>query len=293
MTDRICVLLDTDIGSDIDDAVALAYLLRQPRCELAGITTVSGDVAQRAACAQVICEAAGRGDVPIHCGASSVLLYGPGQPEAPQYRAIRSRPHRSDWPACTAVDFMRRTIRSRPGEVVLLSIGPLTNVALLFALDPEIPSLLRSLVSMAGVFYEPAQREWNCLVDPMATAMVYNARPPRHLSIGLDVTTKCTMPAEEVRRRFTGPLLSVVREMAEVWFTERPQIMFHDPLAAAVIFKPELCMYEDGLVSVPCDNDPGKQGHTLFATGGAAPHRVAQRVDVNGFFEEYFSVFAR
>ena len=65
MPDRIPVILDTDIGSDIDDAVCLAYLLRQQRCELLGVTTVSGETSQRAALAQVICEAADRSDVPI------------------------------------------------------------------------------------------------------------------------------------------------------------------------------------------------------------------------------------
>ena len=81
--DRIPVLLDTDIGSDIDDAVALAYLLRQPRCELVGITTVSGDVQKRAALAEVTCRAGGREDIPIHCGRRDVLLNGPGQPNVP------------------------------------------------------------------------------------------------------------------------------------------------------------------------------------------------------------------
>jgi inosine-uridine nucleoside N-ribohydrolase len=74
----ISILLDTDIGSDIDDAVALSYLLKQPRCELLGITTVTGDVAKRCACAEVICRSVGRGDVPIHAGTSNVLLTGPG-----------------------------------------------------------------------------------------------------------------------------------------------------------------------------------------------------------------------
>ena len=66
--EAISILLDTDIGSDIDDAVALAYLLRQPRCRLLGITTVSGDVAKRAGCAAAVCDGLGRGDIPIVCG---------------------------------------------------------------------------------------------------------------------------------------------------------------------------------------------------------------------------------
>lgn len=65
MSDTIPVLFDTDIGSDIDDAVALGYLLNQPRCELVGITTVSGEARERAALADAICRAAGRRDIPI------------------------------------------------------------------------------------------------------------------------------------------------------------------------------------------------------------------------------------
>src|SRR5438477_11649802 len=95
---RVPLVLDTDIGSDIDDAVALAYLLRQPRCELLGITTVTGNVAQRAALADVLCRAAGREDVPIHAGAPEVLLIGPGQPRVPQYAAVADRPHRAECP---------------------------------------------------------------------------------------------------------------------------------------------------------------------------------------------------
>src|SRR5881397_3451936 len=152
MSDRVLLLLDTDIGSDIDDAVCLAYLLRQPRCELLGVTTVTGEVAERAALCEVICRAAGREEIPIHAGASSVLLLGPGQPRVPQYEAIRERPHRRDYEPGAAVEFLRRTIRRRPGEITLLAIGPFTNVALLFATDPEIPSLLKELVIMGGVY---------------------------------------------------------------------------------------------------------------------------------------------
>src|SRR5688500_14567401 len=67
--ERIPLLLDTDIGTNVDDALALLYLLRQPRCELLGVTTVSGDVRRRAACAEAVCEDAGRADVPVRPGA--------------------------------------------------------------------------------------------------------------------------------------------------------------------------------------------------------------------------------
>src|SRR3990172_8925537 len=82
--ERNPVLLDTDIGSDIDDAVCLAYLLRQQRCELLGVTTVSGDTRARAALASAVCHAAGRPEVPVHAGVAEGLLLGTIQPHVPQ-----------------------------------------------------------------------------------------------------------------------------------------------------------------------------------------------------------------
>lgn len=295
---RIPVLLDTDIGSDIDDAVCLAYLLRQPHGELLGVTTVTGDTKRRAALAQVVCEAAGRPDVPIHAGTRGPLLIGPGQPHVPQYEAIQNRPHRQDWPENSAIEFLRTTIRSRPGEVVLLAIGPLTNLGILFSIDPELPALLRELVVMCGVFtagngHGPGAREWNALCDPVATAITYKARPPRFTSIGLEVTTQCVLEANECRRRFAeaGGPLGVVAEMAEVWFRAGARhITFHDPLAGAVIFEPELCEYAEGEVSVETTS-VALAGLTLFQKRSEAkPHRIATHVHPERFFTHYFQV---
>jgi purine nucleosidase len=295
-TARLPVLFDTDIGSDIDDAVALAYLMRHPRCELLGVTTVTGDTRKRAALAEMILAAGGRSDVPIHAGTGPVLFTGPGQPEVPQYDAVRHRPHRDDYARGAAVEFMRRTIRSRPGEVSLVAVGPMTNLALLFATDPEIPSLLRQVVLMCGVFtgragYGPGSAEWNALCDPLATAIVFKARPPRLTSIGLDVTSLCTMDAGECRRRFAeaGGPLEIVAEMAEVWFRHSTVITFHDPLAAATLFNPDLCRYEEGEVTVEVGG--ARPGLTLWNPQAAArPHRIAVEVDSHAFFAEYFAI---
>ena len=286
---RVPLVLDTDPGSDIDDAVALAYLLRQPRCELLGVTTVSGDVRKRAAIAELVCAAAGRGDVPVVAGAERPLLFGPGQPNVPHYDAVKDRPHRTDYPTHAAVDFLRRTIRARPGEVTLLTVGPLTNVALLFALDPEIPSLLKGLVTMGGVFFPAKFPEWNLNVDPVAAAMVYAARVPGHVSYGLDVTTRCQMPPGEVRKRFAKPPLDVVLAMAEVWFGHAKTITFHDPLAAAGVFVPDLCTYERGEVTIDASPDHKQGGLSTFTPSPTGPHAVARTVDADRFFAEYFA----
>jgi len=292
--EKIPILLDTDPGSDIDDAIAISYLLRQPRCELLGITTVSGDVNKRAGIADALCRAAGRHDVPIHAGASMPLWIGPGQPDVPHYDAIAAAAHRTDFKPNAAIEFLRQTIRRRPGEITLLTIGPLTNIAILFLLDPEIPSLLKQMVSMAGHYFsDPSKLEWNCQVDPLATAIVYQARTHLHISLGLDVTQQCRMPADEVRKRFTPQPLPLVLKMAEVWFSQRNHITFHDPLAAASIFKPDLCTYENGLIQIQVDPAVERTGNTIFHPDQASParHRVAKSVNAPAFFAEFFEVF--
>lgn len=287
------VILDTDIGSDIDDAVCLAYLLAQPKCELLGITTVSGEPEKRAAMASALCRVAGK-DIPIYPGSALTFLNGQRQPECPQAEALSRWPHQAEFPRGEAIDFLRRTIRAHPGEVTLLAIGPMTNLGLLMRTDPEIAGLLKSLVLMCGVFTNRRPNvgptEWNALIDPHATAVVYATPVARHRSIGLDVTTQVTMPAEEVRRRFSAPLLRPVLDFAELWFQRRPHIMFHDPLAAATIFNDTVCTFERGQVEVElCSRH--LMGHTHFTADPNGGHEVALGVDPAAFFDEYFSVF--
>ncbi len=280
------VLLDTDIGSDIDDAVCLAYLLAQPDCELLGITTVSGEGQRRAMLASALCREAGA-EVPIYIGAEQPLLIEQRQPKSPQTNAIGNWSHVTDFPRGEAVEFMRRTIRAHPGEVTLLPIGPLTNVALLFATDPEIPSLLGGLMLMGGSFWSGVRgsMEWNAILDPHATAMVYRAAVSPHRSVGLDVTTQVKLSPDEVRGRFSQGLLRPVRDFAEVWFTERGEMTLHDPLAATCLFDAEICDFTRGQVSVDLGESPGKTGWQESADG---PHEVATSVDVERFFAHYF-----
>ena len=299
----IPVLLDTDIGTNVDDSLALAYLLRHPRCELVGVTTVSGDVARRAACAEVLCLEAGRDDVPVLCGASGPLMIGTGQSAVPLYPAVAHRPHRPDRPVGTAVEFMRQLIRERADEITLLTTGPLTNVALLFAIDPELPALLKSIVSMAGVHY-PHERdvETNVLVDPVAAAMVLRAtaQPASapHALLGLTVTSRCTMPADEFRARQRGavPPAPALAEMAEAYFRKRRHATFNDPLAAAAVFDPDVCTWESGSVTMQLDRPGEEAARTYFAAdrvaapGRASNHRVARGVKVDRFFDDYFNI---
>jgi len=290
----IKILLDTDIGSDIDDAVCLAYLLANPDCDLLGITTVTGEVEDRARMASALCKVAGL-QIPIYPGAEQPMLIAQKQPHATQAKALARWPHEVDFPRGGAVEFLRQTIRAHPGEITLLAIGPLTNIAALFTADPEIPKLLKGLVLMCGVFTNKlagvGPLEWNAMLDPTATAIVYRAGVKIHRSIGLDVTAQVTMAAPEVRRHFQVPLLRPVLDFAEVWFDHADRITFHDPLAAVTLFDETVCGFERGTVDVELKSEQ-LAGLTYWKADPEGPHEVALKVDQQRFFEKYFSVFA-
>jgi purine nucleosidase len=289
----IKVLLDTDIGSDIDDAVCLAYLLAQPECELLGITTVTGEAVKRAMLASALCQVAGK-RIPIYPGCEQPLLVAQQQPLAPQAQALNKWPHENTFPEGEAVDFLRRTIRANPGEINLLTIGPLTNIGLLFTIDPEIPRLLKSLVLMCGVFTNRlagvGPLEWNAMGDPHATAIVYRAAVARHRSIGLDVTMQVRMDAQKVKEKFQASLLRPVLDFAEVWFQHASTIVFHDPLAATTLFNDQICTFTPGAVEVELASQR-LQGLTYWDARSPNPrHEAALEVNPEAFFNHYFSI---
>lgn len=288
------VLLDTDIGSDIDDAVALAYLLRQPSCELLGITTVTGEPARRASLASALCQAANT-PVPIFPGADTPLSIDQTQAHAPQADRLKNYAHQREFPTGEAIEFMRQTIRRNPGEVSLLAVGPFTNIALLFMTDPEIPSLLKELVIMGGKYSDYptpwGPTEWNAIVDPHATEIIFRQSDLTLRAFGLDITWRLEMTPAEVTRRFRGDaLLEIVRDWSEVWFAERELLHFHDPLAALALFEPDVCGYQSGSVAVELGN-PERLGVTSFVPSAKSQLSVATSVDKNFFFDRFFSVF--
>lgn len=253
------ILLDTDIGNDIDDALTLAYLLAQPACDLLGITTVTAEPIDRAKLASAI--AYGRG-IPIAAGAARPLTREPLQ--EPPFSTAGDWPHEESFPD-NAVDLLRDSILAHPGEVTLLAIGPLTNVARLFQADPRVPGLLRSLVLMGGRYFTEADLpEWNIRNDPEAAAIVFGAPVPHLRAVGIDVTRQVFLSGAQFRADIDGMLL----EFAEPWLRRRDRVTFHDPLAAATIFKP-FCGYEKGTVKVIGN------GQTTFVPSEDGPHEVA------------------
>lgn len=170
----------------------------------------------------------------------------------------------------------------------MLGIGPMSNIGLLFAVDPELPAMLKRTVLMIGHFFAPGA-EWNAKVDPVAAALLYRHLNHDNVSIGLDVTLQCTMPAKEINQKLTGPLLEAVGEMAGVWFRNKEQVIFHDPLAAAVIFEPDICSYRRGEVTVELHSRQ-LEGMTHFRPVKDGHHVVADKVDSARFVSHFFEV---
>ena len=279
------VILDTDIGSDIDDAICLAYLLSNPGCELIGITTVSGQPEQRAMIASYICEKAGR-QIPVFSGLCEPFIGEQKQKICQQFEYLKkisySGTYSKEW-----FNFLREEIRKNPGKINLIAIGPLTNIGILFKIDPEIPYLLKALYIMGGAFFGTEKRiEWNISCDPYAANIVFSSGVKDIYVCGLDVTTKVKMEKEQVIKEFgTRKILKEVLSFAEIWFENIEVITFHDPLAASVLFNRNICVFKKGKIFVE------QLGQTGFISDEKANVSVASDVDIGLFFSHFFETF--
>jgi len=289
------IILDTDIGSDIDDAITLTYLLCHPDCELLGVTTMTGEVVKRAMVADSIIKHFGR-DIPVYPGVSNPILGPQRQPNCRQAEMLERWPHAKEYRPNYAIEFIREMVEKYPGEVTLLTVGPATNAGLLLATYPHVAEGLREVVQMMGYFTNNLgtgiTSEWNCLCDPVAAAIVYQAKLRRHLSIGLDVTMKTVLPEDVVNRRFTVPALRPVYEYSIPWFKfkVRQGMIFHDPLAAACIFDDKFCTYKRGTVSVDLISNDAEFARTNFVEKVDGAHEIAIAVNADRYFEHFFAI---
>ncbi len=288
------VIFDTDIGGDPDDALALAYLLSRPDCELLGVTIEAwgGNGLRQAEIASAICRDFGV-EVPIAVGAGAGNLTGRRAAAVPKkppryWEIVKGRDHATFSRQGDAVNFLRRTIREHPGEVTLLATGHFTNLGALFASDPEIPSLLKRLVVMGGDMR--GKVEWNAAYDPVATAFVFmngnTSRPPETCILGFDVTSALRLSQDEGRRMMAGvPALALVAEAAECWFREGHDLFFHDPMAAAAVFRPDIFSWKDAVVRVDFAHD-GLTTPEATPCDDCGTLQVATAVDPEAFLVE-------
>lgn len=281
------VVLDTDIGGDIDDAICLAYLLREPRCELLGITTVCGESERRASIADAICQAAGR-NIPIVAGYDDTMQPIPVYPTPDGAAALRDWPHRR-YERADAPAFLYRIITRHPHEVTLIGIGNMTNIARLFTEHPDAPGLLKALYVMNGYF--GAERladpyvNWNSWADPLASSIVFSARVPVHRVMPLEVTDTLTISPERKDELFdTGSeLAKAVLAFGNAWLERSESLTLHDPLAAVAVFHPDICRFERGDVRVETEREDD-MGGTTFTPCGNGSVEIARSVDRNLFY---------
>ncbi|MFO1538870.1 MAG: nucleoside hydrolase [Chloroflexota bacterium] len=209
MSDRIALLVDCDTG--IDDALALLYLAASPDADLCVVTCTGGNVDARqvAANTRAVLALAGRADVPVALGREAPLvrpLVTTPETHGPQGigDAVLPPPAQPLAPE-SGPDRIVAEARRRPGALTLLTLAPLTDLAVALAQEPRLPWLLRRVVIMAGAFggdgnTQPTT-EWNATVDPEALAAVLDAfrpeaapagspAPPRPTIVPLDVTER-------------------------------------------------------------------------------------------------------
>ncbi len=278
---RIPVLLDTDIGDDIDDAFALALVLASPELELRGVTTVYGDAYTRARIVCRLLHAVGRREIPVASGSPRQLR--PTTTGQFQY-GIEARAGAKPSDA-SAVEFLYKQLKAHPGELTLLAVGPLTNVAELLRQHPDCKSLIKRLVIMGGSVRKgydgkpQPEVEWNIKCDIAAARAVFAAGVPLVVA-PLDATGELRLEGDSLQRLFArpAPLNEQMHTLYKLWGKKTP-ILF-DPVAVALCFTEEFCTMEELAVEVDA------QGMTRIGTGKANA-RVATAVRRDAFLAWY------
>lgn len=289
------LILDTDPG--VDDAIAILLALAAP-AETLGLTTVGGNVPQARGRrnARALLYAAGRAGLPVAAGAGrplagrfrpAVRFHGPGGlsvrlPDSPVPPA-----------AAPAVEFLNAQLTARPGQITLIALGPLTNLARLQQRHPAALGLARQIVAMGGAVDCPGNvtpyAEFNFHSDPLAAQQVLSAGPPLTLAdlgacrqVGIDRD-------EALALRAAHPLGRLALRTLQNWFRRDParaRFEFYDPLAVALALDPSLAQYRAAAISVDT-TDSERQGESTAPPppdGAPGPVSLAARIDAPRFF---------
>ena len=242
------VIIDTDIGDDIDDAFALALALRSPELHILGVTTTFGDTELRARLLDRYLAAVGHGDILVAAGpaAKNDNVF----TQAPYARQVAERKH------ADGADFILKQIRQHPGEITLIAIGPLFTVQASIERDPATFRKLKRVVLMGGSIYrgygedsagkpKPAEPEWNINRDPAGAKALLASGVPVFM-MPLD-STQVQLKEKEREAIFShgSPLTDQVTLLYHQWMagsegrSQTPTLF--DPVAVAYSFRPDLC----------------------------------------------------
>ena len=259
------IIIDTDPG--IDDALAILLALASPELSLEGLSVVHGNCSLEQATKNglSVLELAHATHIPLARGCELPLVQpsllapethgntGLGYAKLPEPRIQPTLQH--------GCDFLIEKVMSNPGEITLVAVGPLTNVAMALRKEPKFAKSLKEIIIMGGAIRHEgnttALAEFNTYVDPHATHIVFHAGIPTTL-VPLDVTYQCLLTAEDVGRlmKIDSPIPKFIKDTTAFYmeFHESYQgvkgCIINDPLALALTFAPELCDYEELPVDV-------------------------------------------
>ena len=300
MEDKIKIILDTDIGDDIDDAFALEYAIKEGHFDILGVTTVYKNCLQRAEMAKKILHLHKMDDVPVYCGYDKPMVEPIKKFLCEHYNedgSIDLLSYEKDLDTYQvykngAIDFIINTIKANPHEVVLYGLGPMTNIAYAIKKDPEAMKLVKEIILMSG--NRDGILEYNLMIDPEAAQIVYDSGLPVRL-VGGNVTMKCIFNQRLLHRclAIQTPAMKYINEMMMTWisYNMRPPIM-HDALTISVllydyvIFKPliaDVQLVENRGHIKPTELDEMKKG----------AHQASLSVDAKGFLEHFFEVMEK
>lgn len=271
------VIIDTDIGDDIDDAYALAFALLRPELEVCGVTTVTGRADLKARLVAKILATLQRSDVPFAAG-WTFPFHIPADPwrrflpeGAPnQYPAVREGEHLPAPTHRNALDLLTDVSERYAGEVGLITLGPLTNVAAAFQFDPMLPTRLAWIASMGGEVAH-YRLEYNLRADPVATDLVFRSGV-RILLATASVTERVTLAPGLVRRlgEVDRPICRLLHRMTELWWPHRGEKagpVLYDVVPVAWALNPSLVTTECLCVQVQTAPGPAF-GWTVVVSGG-------------------------
>jgi purine nucleosidase len=293
------VIFDTDIGNDADDAVCLAYLLLQPACDLLGVTTVGMDSGTRAKVTEVLARNMGRNNLRIAAGCDkpfvSNLWWGHHKIFASPI--LKEHPAEKTYIPNNSVELMQEIVRENPGEVTLLAVGPLSNVAAFLRADPHTFGKLKEVVIMGGRFGKEPRRSTNFMLDPASAASVHqHVNVPTRIAGG-ETTGPLHVSRETMEDWFGSPPYKLLYEICKAW-VDRPErkgnhLSLHDPFAASLIFEPDLCEYQrvdigvqfmqrDIVRDIAIEGDE-LTGYTTFTPNKEGKHRIVRNVKKQQF----------
>jgi purine nucleosidase len=267
------VIFDTDIGSDVDDILALAFLVNSPELNLIGVTTAYGDTGRRAQITKAALNALKRPDTSVIVGEQKTLtdrqIYWAGH----EGDGIDGLEEIAVPTSISAVNYLLENIGQHGNNLEILATGPLTNIAKAILQDKKTFSRVKHLYLMGGAFWLD-RPEHNIRCDPEAAQIVFESGIPI-TAIGLDLTLRVLLEDDDVREigqaKEAGPILE--DQIRRYWIYKQIKGNHpHDPLAALAMVRPDLFVFENWDVVVT--NEGRSEGLTRLAKPKAGNVRI-------------------